>query len=263
MIEAGRYDDAYVHYAKMLELFPRDTDALVNYGLLAARLGHPDVAIDAWGRAADTAPDQPNPHLYLAEAYDRRQEPASAARHWEAYLKLATAHPGDSATSLPQRISGAIQLGDDDVRIQRNNAARAAYQSAIDLAQRAGDAKLGSLALAHLANLQEKAGDVKTAAESYQRALALDAKSGDAHSAALDWFNYGQFLRRHQQPGELVYACLLHAETLLAGTSGPDLETVKEVRREAGRGMGVTASAAQKNLPELLARAAALPPDSF
>jgi tetratricopeptide (TPR) repeat protein len=149
------------------------------------------------------------------------------------------------------------------VRIQRNDAARAAYQSAIELAQRAGDVTLESLALAHVADLQERTGDVKAAAESYQRALALDAKSGDAHSAALDWFNYGQFLRRHKQSGELVYACLLHAETLLAGTSGSDLETVKRVRREAERGMGVNANAAQKNLPELLARATALPPDSF
>ena len=40
LIADGRYEDAYAHYQKMLEWFPRDTDALTNYGLLAARLGH-------------------------------------------------------------------------------------------------------------------------------------------------------------------------------------------------------------------------------
>ena len=79
--------------------------------------------------------------------------------------------------------------------MKRNDAAFTGYRSAIALAQRAGDPKLESLALAHLADLQEKTGDVKSAAESYQRGLALDAKSADPHAEALDWFNYGQFLR--------------------------------------------------------------------
>ena len=47
MIADGRYADAYAHYQKMLERFPRDADALTNYGLLAARLGHPEAAMDS------------------------------------------------------------------------------------------------------------------------------------------------------------------------------------------------------------------------
>jgi tetratricopeptide (TPR) repeat protein len=263
LIEDGRYQEAYQHYAKMLALFPRDTDALVNYGLLAGRLGHPEEAMDAWKRAADADPSQPNPHLYLAEAFDQRQEPAAAARHWEAYLQSAAAHPDDPAAGAGQQISGTIQLADDDVRIHRTDAARTAYLSAIGLAERAGDARLESLALAHLADLEEKNGDAKSAAKYYQRALGLDAKAGDPRSAASDWFNYGQFLRRHNLPEELAYACFLHAENLLEGAGGSDLETVKTIRRPIESRLGRKAAAWQKNLPALLARATALPTDSF
>jgi tetratricopeptide (TPR) repeat protein len=263
LIEDGRYQQAYQHYAKMLALFPRDTDALVNYGLLAGRLGHPEEAMDAWKRAADADPSQPNPHLYLAEAFDQRQEPAAAARHWEAYLQSAAAHPDDPAAGAGQQISGTIQLADDDVRIHRTDAARTAYLSAIGLAERAGDARLESLALAHLADLEEKNGDAKSAAKYYQRALGLDAKAGDPRSAASDWFNYGQFLRRHNLPEELAYACFLHAENLLEGAGGSDLETVKTIRRPIESRLGRKAAAWQKNLPALLARATALPTDSF
>ena len=59
MIEDGRYTEAYEHYRRMLDIFPRDPDALVNYGLLAARLGHPEEAVDSWekscGRGAEPA----------------------------------------------------------------------------------------------------------------------------------------------------------------------------------------------------------------
>jgi tetratricopeptide (TPR) repeat protein len=48
LIADGRFAEAYAHYQKMLERFPRDTDALTNYGLLAARLGHPEEAMDSW-----------------------------------------------------------------------------------------------------------------------------------------------------------------------------------------------------------------------
>ena len=123
MIEDGLYAQAYDHYAKMLDIFPRDPDALVNYGLLAARLGHPDVAIASWEKAAQVDPNQPNPHLYLAEALDQKGEFAAAARHWEAFLQLAAAHPDDPAAGTTQQTSATIQLADDESRIGHADAA--------------------------------------------------------------------------------------------------------------------------------------------
>ncbi|HXQ26076.1 MAG TPA: tetratricopeptide repeat protein [Candidatus Acidoferrales bacterium] len=263
MLEDGRYQDAYNHYAKMLKLFPRDTNALVNYGLLAARLGHPDEAIDSWEKAVDVDPAQPQPHLHLADAFDQKGEPAAAARHWQAFLQFAAAHPNDPLAGAGQRISATIEMADDESRSNRPDEALAAYRSAVALARDAGDAKLESLTLAHLAELQEKTGDAKSAADSYQQALALDAKAGDPRSEAFDWFNYGQFLRRRGLSDELAYACFLRAENLLASTGGADLDTVKAARREVETRLGNKAPTSQKNLPILLARATALPTASF
>jgi tetratricopeptide (TPR) repeat protein len=263
MLEDGRYEDAYNHYKRMLELFPRDANALVNYGLLAARLGRPEEAVDSWQKAVDVDPDQPNPHLYLAEAFDQKGEPAAAARHWQAYLQCAAAHPDDPAVVAGQRISATIQLADDDSRINRADLALQEYLSAIRLAQRGEDAKLESLAFAHLGDLQERTGDAKSAAESYQRGLALDAKSGDPRGEAIDWFNYGQFLRRNGLPDNLAYACFLHAENLLAKTTGPELTAVQTARSQVQSRLGKKAIDSQKDLPNLLASATTLPTTSF
>jgi tetratricopeptide (TPR) repeat protein len=260
LIADGRYADAYAHYQKMLERFPRDTDALTNYGLLALRLGHPEEAMDSWEKSVDVNPDQPNAHLYLAEAYDQRGEPVAAARHWNLFLQFAVANPPaapDASTFSRQQILAAtIQLADDESRINQFAAALARYDTAIAQAEQAGDAKLESLALVHRADLQAGNGAAAAAAQSYQRGLALDAQAGDTQAAALDWFNYGQFLRSHNAPDELAYAAFLHAENLLNGASGSELATVQTTRRQVESRMGAkAASVAQKDLAAQLQRA--------
>lgn len=262
MIADGRYADAYEHYKKMLEIFPRDPDALVNYGLLAARQGQPEEATDSWQSAVDADPSQVNAHLYLAEAFDQRGELASAARHWRSFLELA-AHLSNPAVAPQQQASAAIQLADDNARLNQTNAALAEYASAISLAERASDAKLESLALAHLADLQEKAGNAQAAAGSYQRGLVLDAKIGDPRAEAFDWFNYGQFLRRRGLRDDLAYACFVRAENLLAAGGGEELETVRTARRQVEGRLGKKALTVQKNLPVLLAGATGLRASSF
>jgi tetratricopeptide (TPR) repeat protein len=262
MIEDGRYADAYAHYQKMLQQFPRDADSLVNYGLLAARLGHPDEAMDAWEKSVDVNPSQPNVHLYLAEAFDQRGEFADASRHWSSFLQLAgsgsAAVSQDPALRGEQVVSATIQLADDEARTNHASAALTEYNSAIALAEKSKDTKLEGVALAHQADLQDRSGDIASAAHSYQRALTVDAMSGDARSEAFDWFNYGQFLRRHNQPDELVYACFVRAENLLAGTGGSDLQTVQAARDQAASRMGAKAGILQKELSALLARATSL-----
>jgi tetratricopeptide (TPR) repeat protein len=260
LIADGHFADAYAHYQKMLERFPRDSDALTNYGLLAARLGHPEEAIDSWEKSVDVNPGQPNAQLYLAKAYDQHSEPVAAARHWNLFLQYAGANPQAApdapAFSRAQILAATIQLADDESRINQSAAALARYDAAIAQAQQAGDAKLESLALVHRADLQAGNGDAVAAAQSYQRGLALDAQAGDAQAAALDWFNYGQFLRSHNAPDELAYAAFLHAENLLNGASGSELATVQTARRQVESKMGARAAGvAQKNLAALLQRA--------
>jgi len=263
MIAGGRYAEAYDQYKKMLEVLPNDSDALVNYGLLAARLGHPrEEAIDAWQRAVEVDPSQVNAHLYLAEAADQTGEFASAVRQWHSYLQLAAAEPGSGVT-LQQRIPATIQVADDEARLNETRAALTDYSAAVALAEAGGDAKLESLTLAHLADLQEKTGNAPAAAASYQRGLALDVKASDLQGEAFDWFNYGQFLRRHALPDDLAYACLVRAEDLLAGRGGQELETVQAARHEMDGHLGKKAEEMHKDLPSLLASAESLPASSF
>jgi tetratricopeptide (TPR) repeat protein len=266
LIADGRYADAYAHYQRMLERFPRDTDALTNYGLLAARLGHPEEAMDSWQKSVDINANQPNAHLYLAQAFDQRGQSAAAARHWNLFLQFATVANPQKAPDAPiftqqQILAATVQFADDEARINQSAAALTQYDLAIAQAQRAGDAKLESLALVHRADVQAKKGDAAAAAQSYQRGLALDAKSGDTPAEALDWFNYGQFLRRQNAPDELVYASFLHAEDLLNGTAGSELATVQTTRRQVESKLGAKAAAVEQgSLPALLQRAANFAP---
>jgi tetratricopeptide (TPR) repeat protein len=263
MIASGRYAEAYERYQKMLAVLPNDSDALVDEGLLAARLGHPrEEAINAWQKALEADPHQVEAHVYLAEAADQNGDFASAVPHWRSYLELTAAGPNSKAT-LPERIPASIQMAGDEARLNRTDAALRDYSSAVSLAAAADDARLESVALADLADLEEQAGNTPAAAASYQRGLALDAQTRDLEDEAYDWFNYGQFLRRHALPDDLAYACLLRAEDLLLSGGGQALETVRAARREMDARLGNKIGAVHKNLPNLLASAASLPASSF
>jgi tetratricopeptide (TPR) repeat protein len=264
LIEDGRYADAYIHYQKMLAIFPRDSDALVNYGLLAARLGHPEEALDSWQKAVEVNPQDAHAHLYLAGAYDERGEAAAAARHWNAFINFETAHPGDVTVPREQLLLAAVHLGDDEAQLNQNAAARTQYEFAAGLAQQSANPKIQSLALAHLADVQETMRDVTAAAQSYQRVLALDATSSDSQTEGLDWFNYGQFLRRHGIANNLVYACFLKAEGLLQPYGGANLVTVQTMKHQLETKMSRADEVqSRKNLPTLLTQSLNLPSTSF
>jgi tetratricopeptide (TPR) repeat protein len=264
LIEDGRYSEAYIHYQKMLVIFPRDSDALVNYGLLAARLGHPEEAIDSWQKAVDINPEEAHAQLYLAGAYDDKGEFAAAARHWNAFLSFGTSHPNDSTVPRDQVSLAAVHLADDEARLKQNSAARTQYEFAATLARQTSNPKIESLALVHLADLQEKLKDPAGAAQSYQRALALDAQGSDREAEGLDWFNYGQFLRRHIIPDDLVYACFIQSEKLLAPTLAPNLATVQTMKQQIEAQMTPgEAAASRNNLSVLLAQSTSLPSTVF
>jgi len=263
LIANGRYADAYARYTKMVAVSPNDSDALVDLGLLAARLGHPrQESVDAWQKALTVNPQQVIAHVYLAEAADQNGEFAAAVPHWHAYLQATAAQPS-SRDALQQRIPATLQVADDEARLGQTTAALTDDSSAVTLAQSAEDPKLESVALSHLADMQEKAGNTASAATSHQRGLAVDAKAKDSQAEAFDWFNYGQFLRRHSVPDALAYACLLHAESLVGQQDGGALTTIQNAERELGGRLGIRTADIRKHLPDLLATAASLPPSSF
>jgi tetratricopeptide (TPR) repeat protein len=258
LIDAGRYDQAYANYQNFLDRFPNNPDALVNYGLLAAKFQHPEAALDAWNKALAIDPTQVNAHLYLAQAYDQTSQPASAARHWKAYLDSSTAAASGDATQK-QAIVGTIALGDDEAQLNQTADAMKRFELAREMAEQANQPKLQSLALMHLADAQEKSHNLAGALASYQNALKLDSTAGDAYAEGLDWFNYGQFLRRRNVEDDLVYACLVRAESLMSAKPGAEFDTVQAIRRQFAAKLGKQATAAaEQNAQSLQQRATAL-----
>ena len=215
LLVAGRYDEAYAHYQKMLARFPGDADARVNFGLLAMRLGHADEAIENWEKVIDADPAQANAQLYLAEALDHREEHAAAVRHYQAFLDLAGRATGDGVPSAIQRAAVTLELGDALAHSHQGDAAIAAYRAAVTLAQTAGNLREESLAESHLADALDSAKNFSDAAAAYQRALGLDERSGDTNAEAVDWFNYGQLLSRSASFAA-VCVCLFFAGGVVA-----------------------------------------------
>ena len=263
LIEAGSSAEAYSQYEKILARWPRKVDALVNFGLLAQRLGRDEGAIDSWERAVDADPSQANAQLYLARILDRRGEAQAAARHYRAYLQIVAARPNEHRSEKTSVISALIKVADADAAANRRADALQGYNAAVDFAGKAGDRTLETLALVRRADLQEKRGDAVAAAESYQRALALDALLSDARGAASDWLNYGQFLRRQRQPERLVFACMLRAENLMRATPGDEFSIIVSARSESEARLGRDAAAVRHTLEAAAREAIAVPASSF
>jgi tetratricopeptide (TPR) repeat protein len=263
LLEAGREAEAYAQYQKMLGRWPRNTDALVNYGLLAQRQGHSDEAIDSWQRAIDIDPGQANAQVYLAQALDGRGEAQAAARHYRAYLQIVASHRDEHRGETGRVIAALIKVADADAVAHHQDEALQGYKAAIQFAEKTHDQALESLALVHLADLQEKRESAAAAAAAYQRALAMDASLSDPVSARSDWFNYGQFLRRQHQPERLVFACLLRAEELVSAASGAELATIAQARAESEARLGRQAAAVRRSSAAVRKEALGLPASSF
>ena len=108
LIESGRVAGAYALYQHILARWPKNADALVNFGILAQRLGHDGEAIDSWQSAVQVNPLQSNSQLYLAQALDRHGEAPAAARHYRAYLEIVASHPKEHQKEAPTVVAALI-----------------------------------------------------------------------------------------------------------------------------------------------------------
>jgi len=235
----------------------------VNYGLLAQRLGHTEEAVDSWQHAVDTDPLQTNAQLYLAEALEKRGEPQAAARHYRAYLQVVGLHTNEHLGEGPAAISALLKVADADAEAQRPQQALVGYQAAVRFAQQLGNVSLQSLSMVRAAEIQERTGESAAAAQSFQDAVTLDETKGEPRAAAVDWFNYGQFLRRQKQSERLVFACFFRAEDLMSTTPGEQLSAIVKAREESVARLGRAANALPAQLSKLLSAALSLPPAAF
>jgi tetratricopeptide (TPR) repeat protein len=263
LIVAGRDAEAYALYQGLLRRAPQNANALVNYGLLAQRLGDPDEAIDSWQRAVAADPLQSNAQLYLAQLLDQRGEAQAAARHYHAYLQIVAKHPADHAAEQTVIISALIKVADADAAANKIGTAVHGYQAAAQFAEKIKNSELQSLALAHMADAQERGGTIGDAAQSFQQALMVDETQGDPRTAAIDWYNYGQFLHRHNQPERLVFACFYRAQDLMSTNPGEELNTIAKAVTASEVRLGPSAHALPAQISRLLSQALSLGPAPF
>jgi len=237
LIAAKKTAEAYALYQKILAKDPALAEGWVNLGLLASQLGKDGEVVDDWQKAIEMDPQNASAQLYLAEALDQRGELQAAARHYRQYLRIAETRKEEHKNDRAVLLSALIKIADADAAARRDAQALAEYETAVANAEKSSQWNLASLALVHLADLQDKQRDAAGALHSYQRGLALDQNLKEPASAAVDWFNYAQFLRRQKQPGELVLACLLEAEQLAGDSSLQERLAIEKAMQEVETGL--------------------------
>ena len=165
--------------------FPRDADALVNYGLLAARFGHPELALDFLGKSrTGGSPMSRTPSLSRRSCSTRRANlPLRSPLGRPS--RFADAHPDDPAAGVAQQFSAGHSIRGRRGALGKPSRGSSTYLTATRLRNAPPIATLESLALVHLADLQEKSGRPESAANSYQRGLELDGKADRSRAAHL------------------------------------------------------------------------------
>lgn len=242
---------------------PQNANALVNYGLLAQRLGHGEEAVDSWQRAVSADPLQSNAQLYLGQALEQQGEIQAAARHYRAYLQIVAKHPVDHPGEGLAVISALIKVADADTSAQKYSVALSGYRAAAQFADRIKNPGLQSLALVHAADAQEKSGSLAEAADSFQQALIVDETQGDPRAAATDWYTYGQFLHRQNQPDRLVFACYYRAQDLMSTNPGDALNAIAAALTATEQRLGPASRSLPNQTSKLLSEALSLPASAF
>ena len=185
-------------------------------------LGTNDHDLSALARAATLNPYDSSVQRRTARVLIEQRRYQDAYAEYQRYLSI---HPRDGEALLN---SGVLAM-----RLGRNDEAMARWESIeeIDAVKPAARRYLGQV-WATRADALEQAGRTADAAQAFQYALTLDEQDGDPTTLGVDWFNYGQFLRTHQNPAPLVLACLMRAETLLTSRADARALTVQHARCE-------------------------------
>jgi len=259
LLDQKRFDDALKLTEASLKATPRDAKLLVNHGLLALQLGHPERALVDWNEALKIDPGQTMAHLYLAHELDREGKAEAAAEHYRKVLEKIAGQKGEERPGPDFVVGVILRMADCQARSHQEDAATKSYQMAEKLAAQTGQPRLESIADLNEAQLQAKAGKTPEALRLYQRTLELDQRVGDHAATAVDWFTYGQFLSESGFPERLAYACMVKAE--LEAQSGPKNTlpaSAMETRRQLEKSLGAGTAAVRKDLDNMVKEALGL-----
>jgi len=168
---------------------------------------------------------------------------------YDLYQSYLSRRPTDVQALLAQGVL-LMKLGRADDAVEN-------WQRALDADPKQPDARRYLAQIwANTAEKLEEDGKALDAARAYLEALALDQGSNDRINEGIDWFNYGQFLKRTGREPRLTIACLLKAEALLSASSDPRLATARQVRADLERNFPEEAAAVRKDPATILATAA-------
>jgi tetratricopeptide (TPR) repeat protein len=250
---SGRFAEADVVAKAALERWPNDPDLLLNHGILAANLGKPADALTSWEKAIAVDPAQNLARLYLADELEREQKFEAAIPHYTIFLERTAknATRPDPNVVLPV----LLKLAQCNLRINRSEEALKIYDAGRKIASQTGQATFESVASLNQAILEAKAGRVSDALHLYQKALQLDRSTGDSAGEGSDWQAYGVFLKEHDFPKTLAYACLVRAESLALDSKATLLPEPRQARDQLEASLGKEAAGIRKNPAPLLDQA--------
>jgi tetratricopeptide (TPR) repeat protein len=256
MVEEKRFDEALVLADASLKYSPINANLLVDRGLLALRLGHPDQAVDSWRRAIAVDPGQMLVHLYLANELDHEGKAQDAADHYKAFLTALAQQPAAKRPEPEKIIAIALRMADCQARASEKAQSIQSYELAAKIAAQTKQPKLESIADVNEAALQAEAGRLGEALQLYQHAVQLDDSIGDRTSSAEDWFAYGRFLDSAGFPARLVYACLVKSTSLQDSLpEARQRQALAEASQRAEGRLGLAAAAIRRDPEPLLRRA--------
>lgn len=246
LTDERRFDEAYQLTHQSLRYAPEDADLLVNHGILAEQLGHSEEALASWNQALRLEPSQWRAHLYLADELDREGKAEAAIPHYVIFLDKAAQLPNPPPAA--ELVATVLRLAECQVQANRADQADNTYDLALRLASQSGEKKLESFSSISKAELEAMRGKTPEALRLYQHALRLDSTLSDKRSEAADWYNYGLFLRDSGFPTRLVYACLVHSESLMEPfKDSPEFPPIVRVREEVEKKLGGGAAQLRRN----------------
>jgi len=185
---AGRFAEAEQCYQRVLALNPRHADTLHLFGVLAAQVGRPEIAVQLISQAIEIAPKQDSYYGNLALAYQNLEQFEQAQAAYAKALKLNPRQPEAlNNLGILQRQTGQLTESEQTYRkllrlvpnhpeglnnfgltladLDKNAEAKTCYQRAIALRPNYPEAHY------NLANLLREQGEKEKAADQYRQAL--------------------------------------------------------------------------------------------
>lgn len=249
LIAIGQYSAAYAHYQSMLDYIRGNSEDHFNLGMLASQLGYPDRAIGSWQRAVELNPNNMLARAQLAEAYHRKGDLAGAIEQRERYLSAAVREGNTAPPNLSEVLFMSLRLADEYRDTKKPEAAARYYDRVIGLAERAGDRRTQSEALAGRAAIRAEKSNPQGALDDLQQALKLAIETKDPLLEGAEWYDLARFLQWQGVNPKLVLICLLRAEELNGVAANPEIGKISAARNELAQKVGPELTATvQKDL---------------